>query len=168
MHTRLEDIVIRHELTPGDLGYVLYLHGSCYEREYGYGIRFESYVALGIHEFIENHDPDRDRVWICEHGDSIVGSLLLMHRENNAAQLRYFLVLPEYRGIGLGKHLMQRYMDFLGERGYQSAFLWTTHELSAAAALYTRHGFVLTREMDSTDFGKPVRAQRYDLGPGGT
>lgn len=163
MKVKLEDIVIRNELVPGDLGYVIYLHGSLYGSEYHYGIPFETYVALGIHDFYENYDPEQDRVWICEHGGRIIGFLFLMHRENNSAQLRYFLIRPEYRGIGLGKHLMRLFMDCLMERHYGSAFLWTTHELSAAATLYRRHGFVLTSEKASTAFGKPLREQRYDL-----
>jgi hypothetical protein len=40
----------------------------------------------------------------------------------------------------------------------------TTHELPAAAHLYTSHGFKLTNEEPMTGvFGKPVREQRYDL-----
>jgi ribosomal protein S18 acetylase RimI-like enzyme len=165
MKVALEDIVIRNKLVPGDLGYVIYLHGSLYGREYGYGIQFETYVALGMHEFYKGYDPEKDRVWICEHTGRIIGFLLLMHRENNSAQLRYFLIRPEYRGIGLGKHLMQLFMDFFGERNYQTAFLWTTNELIVAASLYTRHGFVITAERQSTTFGKPLREQRYDLVP---
>ena len=163
MAVELEDIVIRNELVPGDLGYVIYLHGWLYGREYGYGIQFEAYVAKGLHEFYENYDAHRDRVWVCEHDDQIIGFLLLIHREDDSAQLRYFLIRPEYRGIGLGKHLMERFMNFLTKRHYHSAFLWTTHELDAAASLYKRHGFVITSEKQSTAFGKPLREQRYDL-----
>lgn len=160
---KLEDIHIRNEFVPGDLGYVVYLHGMLYGREYGYGVSFEMYVAKGMHEFFNNYNPDRDRVWICEHEKKIVGFLLLMHREHNAAQLRYFLIDPEYRGLGLGKKLMELYMEFLGRCGYRSSYLWTTHELTAAASLYKKHGFHLTEEKGSTSFGKSLREQRYEV-----
>lgn len=160
--TNIENIKIRNELVPGDLGYVTYLHGLLYAAEYGYGIQFESYVAAGLHEFYEHYDPTRDRVWVCEHDNKIIGFLLLMHRENNAAQLRYFLIDPRYRGIGLGKKLMELYLEFLHWCKYRSSYLWTTHELDAAASLYRKHGFKLTEEKESTAFGKPLREQRYD------
>ncbi len=163
MEIKLEDIRIRNTLIPGDLGYVIHLHGLLYGSEYGYGIEFEAYVALGLHEFYKNYDPKKDRVWICEHHETMIGFLLLMHKENRAAQLRYFIIRPEYRGLGLGKKLMQQFMEFLHLGDFRSAYLWTTHELSAAAALYRRHGFKLTEEKESSAFGKPLREQRYDL-----
>src|SRR5574341_894183 len=95
----LDDISIRTELRPGDIGYVIYLHGALYGAEYGYGIQFENYVAKGLCEFYEKYDPVRNRVWICEHNNRIIGFLLLMDR-GQVAQLRYFLIEPEYRGIG--------------------------------------------------------------------
>ena len=159
----LSDIRIRNSLVPGDIGYLIHMHGKLYGAEYGYGVQFEGYVATGFGEFYRNYDPAKDRVWICEHNGRIVGSLLLMHRKHNAAQLRYFLVDPEYRGIGLGKKLMEMYMEFLREAGYSSSYLWTTHELTSAAALYKRHGFALTEEVESSAFGKPLREQRYEL-----
>lgn len=159
----LDNIHIRTEPRPGDFGYVIYRHGKLYHEEYNYGISFETYVGLGLYEFYKNYDPEMDRVWICEHDNRIVGFVLLMHRENNAAQLRYFYIEPEYRGIGLGKKLMQLYMNFLKEKGYHSSYLWTTHELLSAASLYKRHGFKLSEEKQSTTFGKPLTEQRYDL-----
>lgn len=158
----LDDITIRSELKPGDIGYVIYLHGALYKQEYGYGLDFERYVAEGVLEFLKNYDPRKDRVWICEHERRIIGSLFLMNR-GEAAQLRYFLVRPEYRGIGLGKKLMGLYMDFLHQCGYKSSYLWTTHELYAAAALYEQSGFELTEEKESRTFGKLVREQKYEL-----
>lgn len=157
-----EDITIRTELKSGDLGYITYLHGALYGEEYQYGISFETYVAAGLNEFYQQYDPTRDRVWICEHGKEIVGFLLLMHR-GEAAQLRYFLLKPAYRGLGLGKKLMELYMDFYRRSGYSSSYLWTTNELPAAASLYTRYGFRLTEEKESTAFGKLLKEQKYEL-----
>lgn len=158
----LEDISIRTELQPGDIGYVIHMHGALYGKEYSYGLQFETYVAKGLCEFYEKYDPQRSRVWVCEHKNRMVGFLLLMDR-GESAQLRYFLIEPKYRGIGLGSKLMNLYMAFLRECGYQKSYLWTTHELTTAANLYKRFGFKFTEEKESTSFGKPLREQRYDL-----
>jgi peptidyl-dipeptidase Dcp len=157
----LSDITIRTHLQPGDIGYIIYLHGSLYKKEYGYGISFEVYVAEGLCEFCNRYNAQKDRVWIAEHGQRIVGFLLLMNR-GDAAQLRYFIIEPEYRGIGLGKKLMELYHAFLLECGYTASYLWTTSELYTAASLYRRLGFTLVEEKTSTAFGeKPVIEQKY-------
>lgn len=132
-------------------------------KECGYGLSFESYVAEGLHEFYKNYHPEKERVWICEHNNKIIGSLLLMDRGNDTAQLRYYIIEPEYRGIGLGKKLMDLFMQFLKEKNYKYCYLWTTNELETAAALYIKNGFTLTEEKETTDFGKKVIEQRYDL-----
>jgi GNAT superfamily N-acetyltransferase len=163
MKITLDEIAIRNELRPGDIGFIIHRHGKLYSEEYGYGVSFEVYVGAGLYDFFNNYDATIDRVWICEHDHKIVGFVLLMHRENNAAQLRYFYLEPEYRGIGLGKKLMDLYMDFLVSRGYTSSYLWTTHELHTAASLYMRYGFKLTDEKESSAFGKVLKEQRYDL-----
>lgn len=158
----LEDIQIRTQLKPGDIGYVIYLHGRLYKEEYNYGIGFETYVAAGLAEFYQQYDPQNDGVWICEHKNKIIGFLLLMHR-GDIAQLRYFILKREYRGIGLGNKLMHLYMEHLRQCHYKASYLWTTDELPASAHLYQKFGFKLTEEKSSTVFGKPVKEQRYDL-----
>ena len=158
----LDDISIRTDLRPGDIGYVTYMHGTLYSKEYNYELQFESYVAKGLCEFYEKYNPERSRIWACEHNNRMIGFLLLMDR-GKAAQLRYFLIEPAYRGFGLGAKLLNLYMDFLRECGYKESYLWTTHELDTAAHLYKRLGFKLSEEKESTSFGKPVREQRYDL-----
>jgi N-acetylglutamate synthase-like GNAT family acetyltransferase len=159
---QLEDIQIRTTLRPGDIGYVVYLHGYLYKKEYDYGIEFETYVASGLAEFYEQYDEQKDRVWVCEHANKIVGFLLLMHR-GDAAQLRYFILEPAYRGIGLGNKLMTLYMDFFKEKNYKSSYLLTTDELPTSAHLYKKFGFKLTEEKSSNAFGKMVVQQRYEL-----
>jgi peptidyl-dipeptidase Dcp len=160
---QLNNIIIRNDFHSGDVGYIIYLHGKLYKEEYNYGIEFEMYVAKGLLEFLENYDPQKDQIWICEYQNKIIGSLVLMHRENNAAQLRYFLTKPEFRGIGLGKKLMELFLNFLHQGKYRSSFLWTTEEQKSAATLYKKSGFILTEEKFSDAFGKKVKEQRYDL-----
>ena len=158
----ISHITIRTDLRSGDIGYVTYLHGILYKQEYDYGIEFESYVAAGLSEFYEKYDPARNRVWVCEHNGQMIGFLLLMDRRESA-QLRYLLIRPEYRGMGLGKKLMELYMEFFCQCGYQSSYLWTTHELDTAAHLYQKHGFKLTEGKESTAFGKSLVERKYEL-----
>ena len=107
----MKNINIRTELKPGDIGFVTYMHGKLYSAEYGYGLSFESYVAKGFHEFVANHNPEKDAIWVCEQQDTIVGFLLLMDRGSNSAKLRFFIVDPGYRGIGLGKKLLENFLN---------------------------------------------------------
>lgn len=159
---QLQDITIRTTLQSGDIGSVTRMHGLLYEREYKYDFHFESYVAAGLYEFAEQYNPAKDRLWLCEHNDTLVGSIFLMNR-GEAAQLRYFLLEPAYRGIGLGKKLMELYMLFARQAGYTSSYLWTTHELDTAASLYKRYGFQLTEEKNHLLWGKLLSEQRYDV-----
>lgn len=156
------NIKIRTGLRPGDLGYIAYLHGKIYDEECGYGRGFESYVLEGLAVFLREYDPSKDRVWICEDGNKIVGFLSGVYRDH-AVQLRYFILSPEYRGHGLGKKLMQSFMAYMKEIKCPRAYLWTTREQETAIALYERFGFRLSEEVPSESFDKPLVEQRYDM-----
>jgi len=158
----LNNISIRTELRPGDIGDILSMHGRLYYKEYGYTGPFEMYVAQSLAEFIEKYNPERNRIWACEHDQRMIGSLVLLDR-GQAAQLRYFLLEPDYRGIGLGSKLMDLFMEFLRDCGYTSSYLWTTEQQLTAAKLYMRYGYQLTEEKTSIAFGIPLTEQRYDL-----
>jgi peptidyl-dipeptidase Dcp len=158
----LADINIRTELLPGDLGCIAWMHGVCYAKELGYGLNFEAYVLGGLQEFAKQYHTEKDRVWICSHGEKIIGFLVAFHR-NDMVQFRYFIFLPEYRGIGLGKRMMDEFIGFMQERGCKRAYLLTTNEQQAAISLYTRYGFKLTEEKQSHAFDKELTELRYDL-----
>jgi N-acetylglutamate synthase-like GNAT family acetyltransferase len=159
----LSEVRIRTKLCPGDIGYITYMHGVLYSEEFKFGIGFEAYVAAGLAEFQKNYDPTRSRVWMCEYKNRIVGALVLVDR-GSSAQLRYFIIDPVCRGIGLGKKLMKLFMNFVHKCGYPHVYLLTTDGLPASAHLYTSQGFKLTEEKPGSPiFGRPVQEQRYDL-----
>ena len=57
------------------------------------------------------------------------------------SQLRWFLLDPSVRGLGLGKKLLQEAITFAEQTGYASMFLWTVSALKAAGHLYQAAGF---------------------------
>jgi len=68
------DVRVRNDLRPGDLGYVIHMHGRVYVAEYNYGVSFEMYVARGLAEFYTQYDPDKDRVWSANTAIALSGS----------------------------------------------------------------------------------------------
>lgn len=157
------EITIRTELRPGDLGYIIYRHAKIFWNENAYGLDNEKYVMQGMLEFYEGYVSKQNRIWICEYKDQIIGSIALVHRSPQTAQLRFFFIDAAYRGLGIGKRLLSRLLTDLLEFKYKKCYLWTTDELEIAAALYESFGFKIVEEKKTKTFGKSVTEQRYEI-----
>ena len=153
---------VRHDLRPGDIGYLVYLHGILYAQEYGFDSTFEAYVAGPLFEFAKSH-TDRERLWIVEKDGRIAGSVAIVKSSEREAQLRWLLLHPDIRGYGIGRTLLEEAVKFCKDCGYSSVFLWTVSTLTAAAKLYKSVGFCLTEEKTHELWGTVVTEQRYDL-----
>jgi len=153
---------MRCDLQPGDIGAVIRLHGMLYAEEHGFDHSFEGYVAAGMAEFARSFDPDRERLWMVEEGSQSVGSIALVKHSPTEAQLRWFLIHPQYRGRGLGRFLLGEIFRFCGEKGYRKVFLWTVRGLNAATHLYTSFGFRKTEEKTHPLWGNILTEERYD------
>ena len=103
---------IRTYLQPGDIGTIIQLHGILYDREYGLDHTFEGYVASGMGEFAAAYDPANDYFAVAEVDGRIIGSIVIVHQADQVARLRWFLVLPEARGAGLGRRMLEDAMTF--------------------------------------------------------
>jgi N-acetylglutamate synthase-like GNAT family acetyltransferase len=156
------DILIRNRLKAGDIGSITSLHGILYAKEHGYDYTFESYVAEPLAQFTKRANP-RERIWIVEQNEQVLGSIALCEVSKSEAQLRWFLLSPELRGQGVGKHLIQSLIDFATSQGYESIFLWTVKGLEAARNIYISHGFILTEEIEHLIWGGMHSEQKYTL-----
>jgi GNAT superfamily N-acetyltransferase len=153
----------RHHLKPEDIGYLTSLHGTVYAKEYGFDQTFEAYVAGGLAEFVQSFSPGRDRIWLVETDRGIIGSIAIVGHSKTDAQLRWFLVHPDFRGFSIGKALLKKALRFSKKCKYETVFLWTVDELKEAGRLYTRFGFSKTEEKTHEIWGKKVTEERYDL-----
>jgi len=155
-------LLVRSELRPGDLGAIVAMHGRLYAAEHGFDTTFEAYVAGPLGECAARRG-ERERVWIAESGERIVGSIAIVAASESLALLRWFLVDPEARGHGLGTTLLNRAVVFCRAAGYASIDLWTVSALATAARLYERAGFRLLQERAGRRWGVDVVEQRYGL-----
>lgn len=137
------DISIRHDLQVGDLGRIIALHGEAYDTLPGYGLTFEAYVARTIAEFILEVGGV-GRIWLAERDDQLVGCSAMVLRSNHLGQLRWVLVDSAARGIGLGKGLVNRSLDYARKNGCSRIFLETTDGLPESQHLYEALGFDVT------------------------
>lgn len=157
----LPEIHIRPSVQ-GDAGYVAYMHGRLYKELYNLGGTAEYYFMLTLTEFVQN--PEGGCLWIAEADGEIVGSVGIVKRGEDTAQLRWFLVDNKQQGRGIGEMLMQTALTFCREHGYKNVFLWTYKGLDAARHLYEKHGFTLTEEKPNFEWkDEMVLEQRMDL-----
>ncbi len=136
-----DDITIRHELEAGDLGRIIALHGVGYDHLPGFGMPFEAFVARTIAEYMLDAGAN-GRIWLAERGNELVGCTAIVLRDDDLAQLRWVLVDPGARGIGLGKELVNRALGFSRDAGCTKIFLETTDGLPESQTLYEKLGFV--------------------------
>jgi GNAT superfamily N-acetyltransferase len=145
----MNDVSIRG-YGPGDPSLVTHLQIKLYQRQYGFKPVFEYYLTEGMAGFLR--DPSGGQLWVAEQGGSIVGSIAVVRREQDSAQLRWFAVDDSLQGMGIGSALMDAAMEFCRDRGYAHIELWTLDILHAARHLYQKHGFVPTEAKENTQW----------------
>jgi ribosomal protein S18 acetylase RimI-like enzyme len=155
-------VFFRTDLRPGDIGAVIELHGRIYSREYGFDYTFEAYVAGPLAEFARS-PHDGERIWLAERQGKIVGCIAIVASAPEVAQLRWFLVDPSARGLGIGKTLIHEAVAFCRACGYKSVILRTVSVLTAAANLYRSMGFQLVERKPVKQWGVDVIEERYEL-----
>jgi len=159
---RQRSILLR-DPQPGDLGWVVQQHGELYAREWSYSVEFEGLVAGIVAKFVEEFDPQWEKVWIAEVDGERAGAVFLVRQSPTVAKLRLLIVTPQARGLGLGARLTDECIAFARAKGYGKLVLWTQSHLLAARRIYESRGFTMIKAEPNDSFGQDLTSETWEL-----
>ncbi|MEO1160058.1 MAG: GNAT family N-acetyltransferase [Pseudomonadota bacterium] len=154
---------------PGAVAAITAHHINYYAREWGFGLPFETKVALECAAFFQRYDDRLDRAWLVVRDDAIEGSLILDHDKagetHDGLHLRWFIMSNRLRGTGSGRALMKKAVEFADETTDGRIWLTTFRGLGAARRLYEDFGFDLAGEVEGETWGRTVHEQLWLRSP---
>lgn len=157
------DILIR-PYQDKDIAYVIDRQLSLYEAERQFTSEtWKNYLTQGVISLIERFNLKKDAMFILEYNGNASGCIAITHTSDDTAQLRYFFLEPELRGLGAGTRLLDTALNFCREKEYSHVFLWTVSAQESARYLYKKAGFVITETEENETWGVPVLEERWDL-----
>jgi GNAT superfamily N-acetyltransferase len=146
---------------PGLLGWMVQIQTRYYADLVQFGLPFESKVAAEIAEFALRH-TDAGNLLLAAHMDNeFVGSIVIDGGTTPAARLRWFVVVPQLQGQGVGRMLLKKALTF-ADQHHEYIWLTTIVELHAARHLYEESGFTLATEHTDATWGRVMHEQTWE------
>ena len=82
----------------------------------------------------------------------VVGTAAMIQTDKGIYELAKMAVARQFQGLGIGKKLLKRCIDFSKEREAAEIFLITNDSLKSALSLYLSFGFVLNDQNDDNRY----------------
>ena len=109
-----------------------------------YGLAWEPMGADRDVLEVEAYYFDREgEFWVVEQAGTIVGTAAYysIERGDNAVEIRKMYLLPEVRGKGLGRFLLEQLEARIRSQGFHEIWIETASVLKEAVQLYEKHGY---------------------------
>jgi GNAT superfamily N-acetyltransferase len=150
---------------PGVIGKITEVHAVYYNQHWGFDVSFETQEGRELANFIMEFNETRDGLWVAKRNNMFAGSVAIDGRQAIAegARLRWFIVVPVFQGLGIGKELISRAVEFCKHRRYPKVYLWTFEGLDTARSIYEKHNFRLCEEHKIDQWGQHINEQKFEL-----
>lgn len=143
---------------------VVRLHREVYESEYDLEPSFGDEVAVQLAELSRSGWPGaREGLWLARIDGQATGSVTLIQESLELGRLGHLVLLPQARGTGAGRRLVETVLAAARHADYERLHLFTFSDLSAAGSLYRSVGFALASSEHRRRWGRAMDWQRYEL-----
>ncbi|NET38261.1 MAG: GNAT family N-acetyltransferase [Cyanothece sp. SIO1E1] len=102
-------------------------------------------------------DENNSIYWVAIINGQVVGGsgIAAFNGSSDICELRKLFLLPESRGLGLGKALTLRCLSYAKAKGYKQCYLDTLSSMKSAISLYEKLGFKrLLSPLDGTEHSR--------------
>ena len=151
---------------PGDLGWLIGLHGRWYAENTGFTLRFEWTVAEIVADVAPRLAPPLVTMLVARDEKGPLATLTADGEDVDQAgrgHIRIVIAEPRAQGRGLAQRLLKMGLANFRDAGLPGAYLDTFAGLNAARRVYEKAGFALVSETEGDTWGTPVREQRFEL-----
>lgn len=143
---------------------VVRLHRQVYEGEYDLESSFANDVATQLAELSRSGWPGpREGLWLARLDGQTVGSVTLIEESSELGRLGHLVLVPDARGTGAGRLLVETVLAAARAAGYERLHLFTFSDLRAAGGLYRSVGFAVSSSERRLRWGRLMDWQRYEL-----
>lgn len=112
-----------------------------------FGLAPESGFAVAdpiLDDLYQVYAQPNAQYWVIEDADGRVvggGGLSPLQGDATVLEIQKMYFLPELRGLGFAKKILEKCFEFAQQQGFQSCYLETTQDLWQAIKLYEKLGF---------------------------
>jgi GNAT superfamily N-acetyltransferase len=128
----------------GDSNRVIDLMREVYIEEMGWHMSFLREAIKILKDMLITWDPKQDLFVLAEFEGTLVGLLYMVSQSDGRGLVRWLTVKKDYRGMGIGKRLLEMAVYFARKKRHKKIVLVTVDELKRAREVYARAGFVET------------------------
>lgn len=114
-----------------------------YAEAIGTDLEYQGFAAE-LASLPEPYAPPAGALFITHVNDALAGCVGLRPLGGGIGEMKRLYVRPEYRSLGLGKHMVDAVIQAARQAGHRELRLDTLPGMTSAQALYRRLGFVET------------------------
>jgi len=112
-----------------------------YEAWLGLDLCFQGFEGE-LKDLPGKYSPPQGRLYLASDGDTVAGCIALRPLESNVCEMKRLFVREEFRGMRIGKLLIERLIEDARMIGYESMRLDTfPPKMGKAVQLYESYGF---------------------------
>lgn len=156
------EIIIR-PTEPGDIGWLIGMHGKIYSRQYRFDSGFEIDIARKTAGFFEKTN-NFNRIYIAQVNNEPAGSIAISLKREDISFVNFLLVTESYRGNGIAEKLLEKVINRSRGKAVKKIHLETYSCLVEARTLYKKYGFCCyTKNSDIKKFGQVFDQEFWEL-----